>query len=108
MHVQTIAETDPAAVRSAIEAVANSDEDRWAEARRVADDHGLRLISIDAVEGLAVAAADRRNFADCLELLATAAGLREDIGYRWRFRAEQERVDVARTRAVVELGEQAE
>ena len=72
------------AVRAAIEAAASADEDRWHEALRSAADHGLRLIAVDALEGLAVAAASSDSLVECLRLVGAAARLREETGYRWR------------------------
>ena len=45
------------AARAAIEATAAQDEDRWHEALSVAVEHQLRLIGVDAIEGLACVAA---------------------------------------------------
>ena len=42
------------AVRATIEATATQDEDRWHEASSIAAEHGLRLVAVDALEGLAV------------------------------------------------------
>jgi DNA-binding CsgD family transcriptional regulator len=96
------------AVRAAIEAAATTDEARWHEALRAAADHGLRLIAVDALEGLAVAAASNDSFVECLRLAGAAARLREETGYRWRFPSEQARLEDAGATAQDTLGEQAE
>ena len=98
------------AVRAAIEATAAQDEDRWHEASSIAVEHGLRLVAVDALEGLAgVAAAASESWAECLRLAAAAARLRDETGYRWRFAFEQDRLDAAVAAATEALGpEQAE
>jgi predicted ATPase/DNA-binding SARP family transcriptional activator len=108
--VQELQPTTPHAnaVRAAIEAAATGNEDRWHEALCAAADHGLRLIAVDALEGLAVAAADNHNLVDCLRISAAAARLREETSYQWRFPTEQVRIETARTRATAELADLAE
>ena len=87
-----------------IEATASQDEDRWHEALALAVEHGLRLIGVDALEGLAVAAAAAEAWVECLRLAAAAARLRNETGYRWRFPFEQDRLDAAITAATEALG----
>ena len=52
---------------------------------RLAVEHRLRLIAVDALEGLAVAAARTESWAECLRLLAAGQRLRDELDYRWRF-----------------------
>jgi predicted ATPase/DNA-binding CsgD family transcriptional regulator len=92
------------AVLAVIEAAAGGGDDRWHEALRLATDNGLRLIAVDALEGLAVAAARRERWTDCLRLFDAAQRLRDETGYRWRFRFEREVVEPARAAAVSALG----
>jgi DNA-binding CsgD family transcriptional regulator len=95
------------AVHAAIEAAANIDEDRWREALTLANDHGLRLIATDALEGLAVSAAASEAWVECLRLTASADCLRDETGYRWRFRFEEERLAAAVAGATEALGTDA-
>ena len=92
------------AVRAAIEATAALDEDRWHEALSVAAEHGLRLVAVDALEGLAGMAATAESWVECLRLAAAAARLRDETGYRWRFAFEQDRLDAAVAAATEALG----
>jgi DNA-binding CsgD family transcriptional regulator len=92
------------AVRVAIEATATQDENRWHEASSLAVEHGLRLIAVDALEGLAGAASAAESWAECLRLEAAAARLRDETGYRWRFACEQDRLETALAAAAEALG----
>jgi DNA-binding CsgD family transcriptional regulator len=92
------------AVRAAIEAAASADEDQWHVALRLAADHGLRLVAVDALEGLAGLAATEESWIECLRLSAAAARLRDETGYRWRFGFEQDRLDPAVAAANEALG----
>ena len=96
------------AVLAAVEAAATGDEDRWHDALTIALDQDLRLIAVDALEGLAAAAARSESWAECLRLLGAAERLRDETGYRWRFGFEQRALDTARTAAVNALGDDAE
>ena len=49
------------AVLAATEAAVSSDEDRWHDALRIAAEHGLRLIIVDALEGLVAAVCPLRE-----------------------------------------------
>jgi predicted ATPase/class 3 adenylate cyclase/DNA-binding CsgD family transcriptional regulator len=99
------AETPPErAVRAAVEATVTQDQDRWHEALSLAVDRGLRLVAVDALEGLAGAAAATEAWVECLRLAAAAARLRDDCGYRWRFAFEQARLDDAIAAATDALG----
>jgi predicted ATPase/class 3 adenylate cyclase/DNA-binding CsgD family transcriptional regulator len=97
-------EPHPRAVVAAIEGAATGDEDRWHEALGIAVDQGLRLIAVDALEGLAVAAARGESWAECLRLLGAAQRLRDETGYRWRFSFEDRAVATARSAAIAAFG----
>ena len=88
---------------AAVTAAATGDEDAWHSALQIAVDHDLRLIAVDALEGLAVAAARTESWAECLRLLAAGQRLRDELDYRWRFRFEQAAVDDARQLATDNL-----
>jgi predicted ATPase/class 3 adenylate cyclase/DNA-binding CsgD family transcriptional regulator len=92
------------AVQATIEATATQDEDRWHAALSIASEHGLRLVAVDALEGLAGVAATSESWAECLRLAAAAARLRDETGYRWRFAFEQGRLDAAVAAAAEALG----
>ena len=92
------------AVLAAIEATAAGSEDRWYDALGIATEHGLRLIAVDALEGLAVGAARSDNWAECLRLSTAAERLRQETNYRFRLRSEQEALDAATTSARDSLG----
>jgi DNA-binding CsgD family transcriptional regulator len=94
----------PQAVAAAIEAAVNDAEDRWHDALTVAVDHHLRLIVVDALEGLAVAAAATEAWIEALRLLGASERLREETGYRWRFRFEETAVSTARSTALGAVG----
>src|SRR5262245_47082109 len=95
------------AVLASIAATASQDEDRWHAALALAVEHGLRLVEVDALEGLAALAADGEAWVECLRLAAAAERLRDETGYRWRFRFEQERLDTAIASASDALGSDA-
>jgi predicted ATPase/class 3 adenylate cyclase/DNA-binding CsgD family transcriptional regulator len=101
-------EPHPRAVVAAIQGAATGDEDRWQEALAVAVDQGLRLIVVDALEGLAAAAARLESWKECLRLLGAAQRLRDETGYRWRFDFERQTVDAARAASVEALGDEAD
>ena len=92
------------AVLAVIEGAVSGDDEHWHEALRLAAEKGLRPIAVDALEGLAVGAARRESWTDCLRLFAAADRLRDETGYRWRFRFERERVEPARVGALAALG----
>ena len=77
--VRALAHDEPhgQAVLAAITAAATGDEDAWHSALQVAVEHNLRLIAVDALEGLAVAAARTESWAECLRLLAAGQRLRD-------------------------------
>ena len=73
------------AVLAATEAAVSSDEDRWHDELRIAAEHGLRLIIVDALEGLVVASARSESWHECLRLYGVAQRLHAECEYRWRF-----------------------
>src|SRR5262249_33214884 len=73
------------AVLAALEGAATGSEDRWHEALAIALEQGLRLIAVDALEGLAIAAAATDSFYESLRLFGAAERLRDETGYAWRF-----------------------
>jgi DNA-binding CsgD family transcriptional regulator len=95
------------AVLAAVEAAATGDETRWHDALALALNHRLRLIAVDALEGLGVSASRSESWSESLRLLASASRLRDETGYRWRFNFEQQAVDTARTAAQNALGDEA-
>ena len=97
----------PQAVVAAIRAAATGDEDRWHDALGIALEQGLRLIAVDALEGLATAAARAESWNESLRLLGAAERLRDETGYRWRFGFEERAVASARAAAVDALGPDA-
>ena len=92
------------AVLAATEAAVSSDEDRWHDALRTAAEHGLRLMIVDALEGLVAASARSESWAECLRLYGAAQRLRAECEYRWRFGLEEQALDVAITAARQQLG----
>ncbi|HET9601996.1 MAG TPA: LuxR C-terminal-related transcriptional regulator, partial [Acidimicrobiales bacterium] len=92
------------ATLAAVEAMVGDDEDRWHEALRLSADHGLRLIAVDALEGVAVAAATSESWTECLRLSGAAERLRDETGYRWRIANEQAARDKALGAAHDQLG----
>ena len=100
--VRAIARDDPhgRALVAAVTAAATGDENNWHTALHIAVEHDLRLIAVDALEGLANAAARNGNGIDCLRLMAAAQRLRDETGYQWRFRFESEVVESARRAAL--------
>jgi predicted ATPase/class 3 adenylate cyclase/DNA-binding CsgD family transcriptional regulator len=95
------------AVTAAVQAGAESDDNQWHEALRLADVLGLRVIAVDALEGLAVGAARAESWVECLRLCAAAARLRDETGYRWRFKSERDAFEEASAAASAALGADA-
>jgi predicted ATPase/class 3 adenylate cyclase/DNA-binding CsgD family transcriptional regulator len=83
------------AMLACCEAAAAGDVDRWHDALQVAAEHGLRLLVVDALEGIASAAGRSESWVESLRLLGAAARLREECEYLWRFRTEQDALDQA-------------
>ena len=83
------------AVLAAVTAAASGDEDAWHSALEIAVNHDLRLIVVDALEGLGIAAARTESWAECVRLLTAGQRLRDELDYRWRYRSEQTAVDQA-------------
>jgi predicted ATPase len=96
------------AVLAAVEAAATADQHRWYDALDIAVDQGLRLIAVDALEGLAVIAARNKGWAECLRLLGSAQRLRAETAYQWRFPFEQRSVSTSRSTAIDALGTEAD
>ena len=90
-----------------MEACATGDEDRWHDALTIAVEQDLQLIAVDALEGLAVAAAAVESWAECLRLLAAAQRLRDETGYCWRFPSEERSVTTAHADALAALSDAA-
>ena len=108
LHAVARPEPHPQAVLAAVEAAATADEHLWHDTLTIALDQGLRLIAVDALEGLGVAAAATEKRAECLRLLAAAERLRDETGYRWRFAFEDRAVESARTAAFEALSVDAD
>jgi predicted ATPase/DNA-binding CsgD family transcriptional regulator len=83
------------AIAHAVTGLVNGGEADWHEALRLANDHGLRLIAVDALEALGAAAAAADSSAEALRLLGAADRLRQETGYRWRYPGEQHNYDSA-------------
>ena len=96
------------AIAHAIAGLLDSDEAHWHEALRLADQHGLLLIAIDALEGLGTAAAAADSSVEALRLLAAASRLRNETGYHWRFPSELRTYDDAVRSAQGDLGPAAQ
>jgi DNA-binding CsgD family transcriptional regulator len=103
--VRALAEPTPSqqAVVALVAGAATGDEDAWHRALRFALDRGARAFAVDALEGLACAAARSESWQESLRLLAAAERLRRETRYRWRFECEQRAVDDARAAAVAAL-----
>jgi predicted ATPase/DNA-binding CsgD family transcriptional regulator len=95
------------AVLAAVEAAATGNEHRWHDALELALNHELRLIAVDALEGLGAASSREESWSESIRLLASAERLRDETGYRWRFSFEQHAVDAAREQAHDALGDAA-
>jgi DNA-binding CsgD family transcriptional regulator len=95
------------AVLAAVEAAASGNEDRWQDALAIAVDHRLRLIAVDALEGVAVTAGRAESWTECLRLLAAARRLRDETGYQWRFAFEKGAVDTTRAASLAALADDA-
>jgi predicted ATPase/class 3 adenylate cyclase len=95
------------AMARAVSGLVDHSENHWRDALQLADQHGLRLIAVDALEGVAAAAAASNNFTEALQLLAAADRLRGETGYQWRFPGEQRTYDQTRRAARDSLGQAA-
>jgi DNA-binding CsgD family transcriptional regulator len=100
-HIEAFGRPTPAgrAVVAAVRGAATGDDAHWHDALAVAAAHDLRVIAIDALEGLAVGAANDGNVEVAGRLLGAAERARAETGYRWRFRFERERIEAARAAA---------
>jgi predicted ATPase/DNA-binding CsgD family transcriptional regulator len=105
--VGTLARPEPhwQAVVACIEAAATGDDHRWRDALELAVQRGLRLIAVDALEGLALGAARSQSWTECIRLFASAQRLRDETGYKWRFPGEAQAVTVAQAQGVDALGD---
>ena len=81
----------PAGIATAalVEAAATGDEARWHDALNGAARVQLRLLVVDALEGLATATSLRERWGEAVRLLGAADRLRAETGYKWRFPFEQ-------------------
>ena len=95
------------AMAHAVTGLIEGNEAEWHRALRLADEHGLRLIAVDALEAIGAVAADADSSTEALRLLGAADRLRQDTGYRWRFPVEQARFDQAVRAARDDLGDAA-
>jgi hypothetical protein len=100
--------SNPRAVLAAVEAAATGDRNRRHDDLRIALEQGLRPHALDALGRLAVAASQAQSWAESVRLLAAADRLRDEAGYRWRFRFEQQAVAAALAAAREALGEDAD
>ena len=80
------------------------DPGRWNDALTLAVDHGLRLLAVDALEGIAIEGAHSESWSECLRLVGAAKKVREDTGYRWMFTSERRGLDDAIASAMAALG----
>ena len=92
----------------ALGGLVDDNEGLWHEALRLADQHELRLIAVDALEAVAVAAAAGDSFAEALRLFGAAERLRGETGYEWRWPGEQRTYDDGLRIARDGLGEAAD
>ncbi len=95
------------AIAHAITGLVEGSEDEWHRALRLAHEHGLRLVAVDALEAIGAAAADADSSTEALRLLGAAERLRQETGYSWRFPSEQRRFDAAVQAARDDLGDAA-
>jgi predicted ATPase/class 3 adenylate cyclase/DNA-binding CsgD family transcriptional regulator len=95
------------AVVFAIEAAVSGDERRWHDALALALERGFRLVAVDALEGLAAAAAHLESWTECLRLIGAAERLRGETGYQWRFAFEERAMALARSAAGEALADDA-
>ena len=73
----------------AISGLLDGDQDEWHEALQLADEHGLRLIAVDALEALGAAAAAPTLSRSTPPARRRRTGSDDETGYPWRFDAEQ-------------------
>ena len=88
-----------------LEAAATGDEARWHIALERAARVDLRLLVVDALEGLAAATAQTERWAQTARLLGAADRLRAETGYRWRFQFERRTFEQAIDEAARGLGD---
>jgi DNA-binding CsgD family transcriptional regulator len=63
----------------------------------------LKLIVVDALEGIAALHASTGRSVDCLRMIGAAARLRDEIGYRWRFPGRQAEYAKAESQCASEM-----
>jgi DNA-binding CsgD family transcriptional regulator len=90
------------AVTAAVEAAAGSPH-RWYDALSLASRLELKLIVVDALEGIAALHASTGRSVDCLRMIGAAARLRDEIGYRWRFPGRQAEYAKAESQCASEM-----
>jgi predicted ATPase len=95
------------AVAACVTAAATRSEEKWHTALLIAIDHDLRLVAVDALEGLATAAVGAESWVETLRLVGAAQRLRDETGYRWRFAFEEASLADACTAAQSALGSAA-
>ena len=62
---------------------------------------------VDTLEAIAVLAAEDQSWRECRRLIAAATRLRQQTGYRWRFRYEEHTVATALADSLAALGDTA-
>jgi predicted ATPase/DNA-binding CsgD family transcriptional regulator len=92
------------AILAACEALATADEGRWHDALKIASEHGLLLLVVDALEGLVVAACRSESWAETLRLYGASLRLRRECEYRWLFPQESSSMEDAVSLARQQLG----
>jgi DNA-binding CsgD family transcriptional regulator len=92
------------AVFALLEGRMQDNSKRWHEALSMALEHDLRLVAVDAIEGIAIDAAHSESWNECLRLAGAATRLREETGYRWMFTTERQALDDAVASAIGTLG----
>ena len=96
------------AMGHALGGLVDESEDEWHEALRLADEHELRPIAVDALEALGAAAAAGDSFVEAIRLFAAGQALRSETGYEWRWPGEQRTYDDALRVARDGLGDAAD
>jgi predicted ATPase len=108
--VRARARPDPhcLAVAACVTAAGTKNSRHWLQALTLAVDNDLRLIAVDALEGLAVSATGNQRWREALVLLGAAERLRHETGYQWLFAFEERARSAAHISARVALGDRAE
>jgi DNA-binding CsgD family transcriptional regulator len=99
------------ALYASCQAAATGDEGRWHECLQVAATHSLRLLVVDALEGLVVVASRAESWVESLRLFGAAMRLRDECEYRWRFGSDEltleQAVETARQHLASDEADQA-